>query len=434
MSTTLIRNGHVIDPATGLDAPRDLLLRDGLIAAIDTPNAFNSVEVAETIDAAGRIVAPGLIDIHVHLREPGQTWKETIATGTRAAAAGGFTTVVAMPNTIPVNDSVATQAWMLDAARNPAIRLYAMPAATLSSMGEHLSDFEALAKAGALGFTDDGKPILRDAVMRAALVAAARLGLPVSQHAEDPAMSNGAIINAGPVAFRLGLRGYPAEAEARIVNRDIALLREIERDENLRPHLHVQHVSTALALEAIRNAKAQGLQVTCEAAPHHFALTDEAIGDFNTNCKMNPPLRSESDRQAVLAGLIDGTVDCIATDHAPHARHEKEVEFERAPNGITGIETSLGLSLRILHREHGMSLSRVVALMSAAPAGLVKLANAGSLAPGKWADVVIFDPSAEWPFDSAASLSKSKNTPFDGATMLGKVKATIVGGSVKYGA
>ena len=192
--------------------------------------------------------------------------------------------------------------------------------------------------------------------------------------------------------------------------------------------------STALALAAIREAKAQGLHVTCEAAPHHFALTDEAIGDFNTNCKMNPPLRSESDRQAVLAGLMDGTVDCIATDHAPHARHEKEVEFERAPNGITGIETSLGLSLRILHREHGMSLSRVVALMSAAPAGLVKLANAGSLAPGKWADVVIFDPSAEWPFDSAASLSKSKNTPFDGATMLGKVKATIVGGSVKYGA
>ena len=432
MSTTLIRNGHVIDPATGLDTPRDLLLRDGLVAAIDTPGAFASTEVAETIDATGHIVAPGLVDIHVHLREPGQTYKETIATGTRAAASGGFTTVVAMPNTIPVNDSVATQNWMLDAARNPAIRLFAMPAATLGSMGEHLSDFEALAKAGAVGFTDDGKPILRDAVMRAALVAAARLGLPVSQHAEDPAMSNGAIMNAGPVAFRLGLRGYPADAEARIVNRDIALLREIEREENLRPHLHVQHVSTALALDAIREAKKQGLHVTCEAAPHHFALTDEAIGDFNTNCKMNPPLRSESDRQAVLTGLMDGTVDCIATDHAPHARHEKEVEFERAPNGITGIETSLGLSLRILHREQGMPISRVLALMSTAPAQLVKLANAGSLAPGKWADVVIFDPAAEWPFDSAKSLSKSKNTPFDGATMLGKVKATIVAGRVAF--
>ena len=432
MSATLIFNGHVIDPATGIDAPRDLLIRHGLVAAIDTPGAFAAVEVAETIDATGHIVAPGLIDVHVHLREPGQTWKETIATGTRAAAAGGFTTVVAMPNTIPVNDSVGTQNWMLDAARNPAIRLYAMPAATLGSMGEHLSDFEALAKAGALGFTDDGKPILRDAVMRAALVAAARLGLPVSQHAEDPALSNGAIMNAGPVAFRLGLRGYPAEAEARIVNRDIALLREIEHEENLRPHLHVQHVSTALALNAIREAKNQGLHVTCEAAPHHFALTDEAIGDFNTNCKMNPPLRSESDRQAVLAALLDGTVDCIATDHAPHARHEKEVEFERAPNGITGVETSLGLSLRILHREHGLPIARVLALMSTAPAELIKLSQAGSLAPGKWADVVIFDPAAEWPFDSAKSLSKSKNTPFDGATMLGKVKATIVAGKLVF--
>ncbi len=432
MSTILIRNGHTIDPANGLDAPRDLLLRDGLIAAIDRPVAFDSVEVEETIDAASHIVAPGLIDIHVHLREPGQTWKETIATGTRAAVAGGFTTVVAMPNTVPVNDSVATQDWMLDAARNPFTRLFAMPAATVGSMGEHLTDFEALAKARAVGFTDDGKPILRDAVMRAALVAAARLGLPVSQHAEDPTMSNGAIMNAGPVSFRLGLRGYPAEAEARIVNRDIALLREIELDEKLRPHLHVQHVSTALALQAIREAKAQGLHVTCEVAPHHFALTDEAIGDYNTNCKMNPPLRSEADRQAVLAALLDGTVDCIATDHAPHARHEKEVEFERAPNGITGIETSLGLSLRILHRENGMTISRVMALMSTSPAKLVKLTNAGSLAPGKWADLVIFDPTPEWPFDSSAALSKSKNSPFDGATMLGKVRATIVAGKVRF--
>ena len=432
MSSILIRNGHLVDPANGIDGPRDLLLRDGLIAAIDTPGAFAVVEVAETIDAAGHIVAPGLIDIHVHLREPGQTWKETIATGTRAAVAGGFTTVVAMPNTVPVNDSVATQAWMLDAARNPATRLFAMPAATMGSMGERLSDFDALAKAGAVGFTDDGKPILRDAVMRAALVAAARVGLPVSQHAEDPTMSNGAILNAGPVAFRLGLRGYPVEAEARIVNRDIALLREIERDEKLRPHLHVQHVSTGLALQAIREAKAQGLHVTCEAAPHHFALTDNAVGDFDTNCKMNPPLRSEADRQALLAALMDGTVDCIATDHAPHARHEKEVEFERAPNGITGIETSLGLSLRILHREHGMSLSRVMGLMSTAPSQLVSLGDAGSLAVGKWADLVIFDAAAEWPFVSAAALSKSKNSPFDGAAMLGKIKATIIGGRIVY--
>jgi len=430
MSSVLIRNGRLIDPASDLDAPRDLLLRDGLIAAIETPGSFASVEVAETIDAAGQVVAPGLIDIHVHLREPGQTYKETIATGTRAAAAGGFTTVVAMPNTVPVNDSADSMHWMLSPDRNPATRLYAMPAATLGSLGEHLSDFEALAAAGALGFTDDGKPILRDSVMRAALVAAARLGLPISQHAEDPAMSCGAIMNAGPVAFRLGLRGYPAEAEARIVARDIALLREIEREEKLRPHLHVQHVSTALALEHIREAKSQGLHVTCEAAPHHFALTDEAIGDYDTNCKMNPPLRSELDRQAVLAALADGTVDCIATDHAPHARHEKEVEFERAPNGITGLETALGLALRILHREHGMSLAKVLTLMSTAPARIVKLAGAGSLSKGAWGDVVVFTVDDEWNFSAANSRSKSKNTPFDGAPMLGRVKATVIGGKV----
>ena len=432
MKSLLISGGHLTDPANGIDAPRDVLVRAGLIAAVNQPGAFASVDVAETLDATGLVVAPGLIDIHVHLREPGQTYKETIATGTAAAAAGGFTTVVAMPNTLPVNDSVSTMQWMLDPVRKPAVRLFAMPAATLGSKGEVLTGFDALAKAGALGFTDDGRPILRDHIMRAALVASARLGLPISQHAEDPALSHGAIINAGPVAFRLGLRGYPAEAEARIVRRDIDLLRDIERTEHLRAHLHVQHVSTELALDAIREAKAQGLYVTCEAAPHHFTLTDEAVGEFDTNAKMNPPLRSETDRQAVIAGLLDGTVDCIATDHAPHARHEKEVEFERAPNGITGLETALGLALRVLHRKHGMSVARVIALMSTNPAKLIKLQDAGSLAPGKWADLVVFDPSAEWPFRAAASLSKSKNTPFDGAAMCGKVTATVLDGEIRF--
>jgi dihydroorotase len=435
MSSVLIRNGHVIDPATGVDAPRDLLLRHGVIAAIDQPGAFAHTEITETLDATGQIVAPGLIDIHVHLREPGQTYKETIATGTAAAAAGGFTSIIAMPNTLPVNDSVETLTWMLAPDRNPRTRLFAMPAATLGSKGEHLTDFEALANAGALGFTDDGKPILQDHIMRAALVAAARLGLPISQHAEDPALSHGAIMNAGPIAFRLGLRGYPAEAEARIVRRDLGLLRDIERTEHLRPHLHVQHVSTALALDAIREAKAQGLHVTCEAAPHHFTLTDEAVAAgginkdiaFDTNAKMNPPLRSELDRQAVVAGLFDGTIDCIATDHAPHARHEKEVEFERAPNGITGLETALPLALRILHREHGMPLARVIALMSTNPARLLKLPN--TFAQG---DLVLFDPAAEWTFRASTSLSKSKNTPFDGASMLGKVNATIVRGKIIF--
>ena len=269
--------------------------------------------------------------------------------------------------------------------------------------------------------------------MRAALVAAARLGLPISQHAEDPTLSCGAIMNAGPVAFRLGLRGYPAEAEASIVRRDIELLRDIERTEHLRPHLHVQHVSTALALDAIREAKAQGLHVTCEAAPHHFTLTDEAIGDFDTNAKMNPPLRAESDRQAVIAGLFDCTIDCIATDHAPHALHEKEVEFERAPNGITGLETALGLALRILYRDHGMPLSRVIALLSTNPATLVGLHQAGSVSVGNWADLVLFDPAVPWNYNAQASISKSKNSPFDGAPMLGQVKATVVAGTTVFG-
>jgi dihydroorotase len=437
MSELLIQGGHVIDPAAGVDAPRDLLIRDGRVAAISAPGTFASLEVEETIDAAGLIIAPGLIDVHVHLREPGQTYKETIATGTRAAAAGGFTTVVAMPNTVPVNDSVESLEWMLAPARDAMVHLLAMPAATSGSMGETLSDFEALAQAGAVGFTDDGKPILEDKVMRAALVSAARLGLPVSQHAEDTRLTGGCSMNAGPVAFRLGLPGMTVEAESRIVERDIALLREIEKADGLRPHLHVQHVSTAKALSAIRAAKLQGLHVTCEAAPHHFTLTDAAIsslkgGGYNTNAKMNPPLRSEQDRLAVIEGLMDGTVDCIATDHAPHASHEKEVEFERAPNGITGLETALGLALRVLHRGHGMPLAGVVALMTTQPAGIINLKGRGTLVAGSFADLVLFSPTAEWTFAAKDSLSKSKNTPFDGAGMLGRIHATICEGRVGY--
>jgi dihydroorotase len=432
LGSLLITGGRLIDPANGVDEARDLLLRDGLVVAVEAPGAFAHGEATETIDATGCVVAPGFVDVHVHLREPGQTYKETIATGTAAAAAGGFTTVVAMPNTLPVNDSAETMRWMLAPERGAAVRLFAMPAATRGSRGEMLTDFDALARAGAVGFTDDGRPVLDTALMRIALADTARLGLPLSQHAEDPGLSCGAIMNAGPVAFKLGLRGYPNEAESSIVERDIGLVREIARFERLRAHLHVQHVSTAEAIEAIRAAKAEGLHVTCEAAPHHFTLTDAAIGDYDTNAKMNPPLRAERDRLAVIAGLLDGTIDCIATDHAPHARHEKEVEFERAPNGITGLETALGLALRVLHREHGMPLKRLVELMSSAPAKILKLGKAGSLKPGVWADVTIFDAGAEWAFQAAASRSKSKNTPFDGAKMLGQVKATIVGGKVVY--
>ncbi len=436
MSELLILNGRLVDPAQGIDEARDVLVRDGRIAAVETPGGLtglsNSLPKKLQIDAAGCVMAPGLIDIHVHLREPGQTHKETIATGTAAAAAGGFTTLVAMPNTTPVNDSVAGLKWMLAPERQSQVHLLAMPAATFGSMGREITDYAALVEAGAVGFTDDGKPVLEDEVMRAALLAAARLGVPVSQHAEDTRLTGGCSMNAGRMAFRLGLRGMPVEAESRIVERDLRLLREIERESGMRPHLHVQHVSTARALAAIREAKAVGLHVTCEAAPHHFTLTEEAVGDYCTNAKMNPPLRAETDRLAVVEALCDGTVDCIATDHAPHASHEKEVEFERAPNGITGLETALGLALRVLHREHGMALGRVIALMSARPAEVIGLKERGTLRVGSYADVVVFDAGVEWRFAAEASRSKSKNTPFDGAAMLGRVRATICEGRIVY--
>jgi dihydroorotase len=432
MSDILILNGRLVDPASGIDEERDVLLRQGRVAAIETPGELRFAKAKETIDAKGMIVAPGLVDVHVHLREPGQTYKESIATGTAAAAAGGFTSVVAMPNTVPVNDSVDGLQWMLDAARGAVVKLFAMPAATFGSLGVEITDFHALQRAGAVGFTDDGKPVLHDRVMRAALVAAAGLGVPVSQHAEDTRLTGGCSMNAGAVAFRLGLRGMTVEAEARIVERDIRLVREIKEVEGLRAHLHVQHVSTARALDAIRGAKAEGLHVTCEAAPHHFALNEEAIGDYDTNAKMNPPLRVEADRVALIAALMDGTVDCIATDHAPHALFEKEQEFERAPNGITGLETALGLALRVLHKGHGMPVARVMELMSAQPAAIVKLDGRGTLKVGSFADVVVFDAAAEWSYDVAKTRSKSRNTPFDGAPMLGRVAYTVSEGRVVF--
>ena len=273
--------------------------------------------------------------------------------------------------------------------------------------------------------------------MRAALIAAARLGLPISQHAEDTGMTQGCSMNAGALSFRLGLRGMPVAAESRIVERDIALLRAIEREEHLRPHLHVQHVSTAAALAAIREAKRQGLHVTCEAAPHHFALNENAVGDYDTHAKMNPPLRAEADRLALVEALLDGTIDCIATDHAPHAVFEKEVEFERAPNGITGLETALGLALRVLHGEHGLALPRVLHLLSAGPAAILgkdagREGRIGSLAKGAAADLVLFDPGAEWNYNVRQTRSKSRNTPFDGAVMCGRVEATICRGEIVY--
>jgi dihydroorotase len=434
MTAILIHGGHLIDPSAGIDERRDLLLRDGRVAAIDVPGALKVVAKKENalhIDAGGMIVAPGLIDIHVHLREPGQSYKETIASGTRAAAAGGFTSVCAMPNTSPVNDSVEITRWMQAPERDAVVHVFPIAAATRGSMGEALTEYIALKAAGAVAISDDGKPILRDDVMYETLTAAASAGLPVIQHAEDTRLTQGASMHAGALAFRLGLRGMPAEAESGIVERDIELLAKIA---DRRAHLHVAHLSTASALEAVRRARLKGLHVTCEVTPHHFALTEQAIGDYDTHAKMSPPLRSDLDRAALITGLLDGTIDAIATDHAPHAIHEKEQEFERAPNGITGLETALGLSLMVLHRQHGMPLPKVLALLGSQPAQLLQLKNRGSLAVGAFADIVLFGANDEWKFLASESKSKSRNTPFDGWTLPGRIQMTISEGNIVYDA
>ena len=434
----LITGGQLIDPATGTDALRDVLLADGRVSAVGEPGSLAAAG-ATCLDARGLVVAPGLIDIHVHLREPGQTWKETIASGARAAAAGGFTTVCSMPNTVPVIDTPEWTRWLQSPDRGAAITVLPIAAATVGSMGEKLTDYRALREAGAVGVSDDGKPIgvagAGDRIMREALEAAARAGLTVIQHAEDTRMTAGCSVNAGPLAFRMGLRGMPHEAESSLVERDIALVRELTAtlsEERLVPHLHVAHLSTRGALDAVRAARQEGLRVTCEVMPHHFVLNEEAVAGFRTLAKMNPPLRAEADRLAMLEGLLDGSVDCIATDHAPHAAFEKEQEFERAPNGITGLETALGLTLRVLHAENAMPLPRAVALLSSAPARVLALAGRGTLAPGALADAVIFDPAERWTYRAAASRSKSKNSPFDGWEMQGAVRWTVSAGAVVF--
>jgi len=429
MTALLIRGGHLIDPAAGIDAPKDILLKDGKVSEIAAPGKLKPVNGTEVLDAKGLVVAPGLIDMHVHLREPGQGYKETIATGTAAAAAGGFTAVAAMPNTKPVNDSAETTRWMLSPDRGAVVRVFPIAAATRGSKGDAINDFAALKSAGAVAVSDDGLPILKDNIMRETLAAAARVGLSVIQHAEDTRMTQGGSMNAGAMAFKLGLRGMPAEAEAAIVERDIRLVTELR---DARAHLHVAHTSTAAALAAVRQARRNGLRVTCEVAPHHFLLSEEHVGCYNTHAKMCPPLRSTADRDAMIEAILDGVVDAIATDHAPHAAHEKEVEFENAPNGITGLETALGLSLRWLHKEWKMPIGRVLSLLSAQPAALLGLKGRGTLTVGSFADVVVFDPKAEWTFNARDTLSKSRNTPFDGWTMLGKVRWTLSEGRIAY--
>lgn len=434
MTALFIRGGHLVDPSRGLDAPRDLLLRDGRVAAVDAPGKLDALaarEHAQTISATGLVVAPGLVDIHVHLREPGQSYKETIATGTAAAAAGGFTSVCAMPNTTPVNDSVETTRWMQAPERGACVRVFPIAAATRGSMGEAITEYAALKAAGAVAFSDDGRPVLHDAVMHEALAAAARVGLPVIQHAEDTRQTQGASMNAGALAFRLGLRGMVPEAESSIVERDIQLLAALPDN---RAHLHIAHLSTVRSIEAVRRARRNGLRVTCEAAPHHFALTEEDVGDYDTHAKMSPPLRQQTDRAALLEGLLDGSIDAIATDHAPHAIHEKEQEFERAPNGVIGLETALGVSLLQLREKHSMSLSRVIALLSTQPAQLLHLAGRGTLAVGAWADLALFAPQEKWTYRAAEGKSKARNSPFDGWTLPGRVHLTISEGRIVYDA
>jgi dihydroorotase len=422
----LIKGGHLIDPAAKVNASMDVLIRDGRVAEVAPPSKIRGT-ADEKFDAKGLIVAPGFIDLHVHLREPGQGYKETIATGTAAAAAGGFTSVCTMPNTVPVVDTPDWVSWLRHSERAAQVNVFPIAAATRGSKGGTLTDFSALQRAGAVAVTDDGKPILDDDVMRMALRLGAELNFPVVQHAEDTRSTENCSMHAGATSFRLGLRAMPASAEASIVDRDVNLTQQI-RDSRL----HVAHLSTSDALKSVRRGKRAKARVTCEVTPHHFTLIDENVGDYDTNYKMNPPLRSAVDREAILIALADRTVDAIATDHAPHAPHEKQVEFERAAFGITGLETALALAITKLHVDHGIPLARIVELFTAGPARVFDLNGRGTLACGSHGDVTIFDPKKRWTFEVAKSRSISHNTPFDGWELKGKVVVTVVGGKIVY--
>jgi dihydroorotase len=427
-SSLLIHGGHLIDPMARIDAPMDILLKNGRVVEVAAPKKIKG-HADEKFDARGLVVAPGFIDLHVHLREPGQGHKETIATGTAAAAAGGFTSVCTMPNTLPVLDSPELVKWLGQPERGAVVNVFAIAAATRASKGAALTDFGALQSAGAVAVTDDGKPILEDSIMREALILGGELNFPVVQHAEDTRVTEGCSMHSGARSFRLGLRGMTSAAEASVVERDVQLAMTIPN-----ARLHVAHLSTADALKAVRRGKRARARITFEVTPHHFALTDEDMRDYDSNYKMNPPLRSAADLEAILVALADGSVDAIATDHAPHAAHEKEMEFERAAFGITGLETALGLAITRLHVGKRIPIQRIVELFTAGPARCFDLRGRGSLVAGSFADVTIFDPKKKWTFDAAKSHSKSRNTPFNGWQLTGKVVATIVGGTVVYSA
>jgi dihydroorotase len=420
----VIAGGRVVDPSQALEARLDVRLRDGVV--VEVGESLDVSDDERRIDASSLVVAPGLVDVHVHFREPGGEHKETIESGSRAAAAGGFTSVCAMPNTTPVNDTPAVTLRMIERAREVGlVNLFPIGAITKGSKGEELAAIGGLARAGCVAISDDGQPVMNAHLLRRAMEYAAEIGLPLVDHCEDKNLSAGGSINEGCCSARLGVGGINRVAEEVHVARD-CLLAEITG-----AHVHIAHVSTARALDFIRDAKARGLRVTCEVTPHHYTLTEEAVGEFETNAKMNPPLRAERDREALLEAIADGTIDCIATDHAPHHADEKALTLDAAPFGIVGLETSLALGLTNLVETGRISLTRLVDLMSTAPARIFALGR-GTLAVGAPADVVCFVQTAEVTVEAAGFRSKSRNSPFIGLALRGRVVATILGGRVTH--
>ncbi len=425
---TLLTNGHIIDPANGIDRVGDLYLTDGKIAKIDFDGAARQHdEDLQVIDATGLVVAPGLIDLHVHFREPGQSAKETIASGAKAAAAGGFTSVVCMPNTSPAVDQPSVVTWILEKARAEAcVNVFPTGAITKGIAGEELAPIGSMHKAGIVALTDDGHCIQNHEVMRRALEYARMFGLVVMDHCQDYNLVGKGVMHEGRVSAELGLPGWPAAGEEIIVQRN-ALLAEL-----CDTPIHCQHLSAAGSVRLLREARARGVKLSGEVCPHHIALTDESIRSFDTNFKMNPPLRTQRDIDALIEGIADGTITVLASDHAPHCGYEKEVEFDLAPFGILGLETELGLFLDILvHKKKAISLARAIEMLTLEPARLLGL-DRGTLSIGAPADVTLIDPDLEWTVDRDASFSQSRNTPFHGWELRGRAVRTIVGGATVW--
>ncbi|MFN2516428.1 MAG: dihydroorotase [Pyrinomonadaceae bacterium] len=421
----LIANGYVIDPAQGINAGRDLLIEDGRIAGLLDTGRKGSSGV-EVFDATGLIVAPGFIDLHAHLREPGAEYKETIATGAAAAVAGGWTTVCAMPNTDPVNDSPAVTRFIIEQAQRAQLaNIFPIGSITKGCEGKLLSEMGEMKSAGIVAVSDDGRPVPTAGIMRRAMEYARGFDLPVVDHCQDVSLSVGGVMHEGRWSLILGLRGMPAAAE------DVHVIRDCLLAKLTGASIHIAHVSTRGAVEAIRRAKGEGLPVTCEVAPHHWTLGHESVSDYDTNTKMSPPLRSRDHIDALLEGLNDGTIDAIATDHAPHHADEKALEFDQAPFGITGLETAVGLAFDLVN-QGVIDLERMVALCSTNPARIFGLRDRGKLSENAYADVTILDPTYEWVFDVSSSKSKSRNTPFHGRQMTGAAVATIVGGRLVH--